>query len=93
MHALQEIQGLAWMQRPILAREAKLAALGNAVPQLHVHVIARFKDKTACVARFYDAIQEHRDGAALGMVLALTATAIAILYTVNKLSAGPRDAR
>jgi len=48
--------------------------------------------QTASLA-IYDAIQEHRDGAALGMVLMLTATAIAILYTVNKLSARPRDAR
>jgi molybdate transport system permease protein len=48
--------------------------------------------QTASLA-IYDAIQEHREGAALGMVLALTATAIAILYTVNKLTAGPRDAR
>jgi molybdate transport system permease protein len=47
--------------------------------------------QTASLA-IYDAIQEHRDGAALGMVLALTATAIAILYTVNKLTMGPRDA-
>jgi molybdate transport system permease protein len=47
--------------------------------------------QTASLA-IYDAIQEHRDGAALGMVLALTATAIAILYTVNKLTVGPRDA-
>jgi molybdate transport system permease protein len=47
--------------------------------------------QTASLA-IYDAIQEHRDGAALGMVLALTATAIAILYTVNKLSTGTRHA-
>jgi molybdate transport system permease protein len=43
--------------------------------------------QTASLA-IYDAIQEHRDAAALGMVLALTATAIAILYAVNKLTAG-----
>jgi len=48
--------------------------------------------QTASLA-IYDAIQEHREGAALGMVLALTATAIAILYTVNKLTAGTHDAR
>jgi len=46
--------------------------------------------QTASLA-IYDAIQEHRDAAALGMVLALTAIAIAILYTVNKLG-GARDA-
>jgi molybdate transport system permease protein len=46
--------------------------------------------QTASLA-IYDAIQEHRDGAALGMVLALTAVATAILYTVNKLG-GARDA-
>jgi molybdate transport system permease protein len=43
--------------------------------------------QTASLA-IYDAIQEHRDGAALGMVLTLTAVAIAILYTVNKLTGG-----
>jgi molybdate transport system permease protein len=43
--------------------------------------------QTASLA-IYDAIQEHRDGAALGMVLTLTAVAIAILYAVNKLSTG-----
>lgn len=48
--------------------------------------------QTASLA-IYDAIQEHRDAAALGMVLALTTTAIGILYAVNKLSAGPRDVR
>ena len=47
--------------------------------------------QTASLA-IYDAIQEHRDAAALGMVLSLTAIAIAILYTVNKL-AGGHDAR
>lgn len=44
--------------------------------------------QTASLA-IYDAIQEHRDGAALGMVLTLTAIAIAILYTVNKLTGAP----
>jgi molybdate transport system permease protein len=43
--------------------------------------------QTASLA-IYDAIQEHRDAAALGMVLALTAAAIAILYAVNKLTGG-----
>lgn len=47
--------------------------------------------QTASLA-IYDAIQEHRDGAALGMVLTLSAVAIAILYTVNKLTGG-RDGR
>src|ERR1700690_3078183 len=47
--------------------------------------------QTASLA-IYDAIQEHRDAAALAMVLTLTAIAIAILYTVNKLTGG-RDAR
>jgi molybdate transport system permease protein len=41
--------------------------------------------QTASLA-IYDAIQEHRDAAALGMVLSLTAIALAILYTVNKLT-------
>jgi molybdate transport system permease protein len=43
--------------------------------------------QTASLA-IYDAIQEHRDQAALGMVLTLTAVAIAILYGVNKLTGG-----
>jgi molybdate transport system permease protein len=47
--------------------------------------------QTASLA-IYDAIQEHRDAAALGMVLSLTAIAIGILYTVNKLTGG-RDVR
>lgn len=47
--------------------------------------------QTASLA-IYDAIQEHRDAAALGMVLTLTAIAIAILYTVNKLT-GRHDVR
>lgn len=47
--------------------------------------------QTASLA-IYDAIQEHRDAAALGMVLTLTTVAIAILYTVNKLTGG-RDVR
>jgi molybdate transport system permease protein len=47
--------------------------------------------QTASLA-IYDAIQEHRDAAALGMVLTLTTVAIAILYAVNKLGAA-RDAR
>ncbi|MGH7297023.1 MAG: molybdate ABC transporter permease subunit [Polyangiaceae bacterium] len=44
--------------------------------------------QTASLA-IYDAIQEHRDGAALGMVLTLTAVAIGILYAVNKLTGAP----
>jgi molybdate transport system permease protein len=47
--------------------------------------------QTASLA-IYDAIQEHRDRAALGMVATLTALAIAILYGVNKLT-GRRDVR
>jgi molybdate transport system permease protein len=47
--------------------------------------------QTASLA-IYDAIQEHRDRAALGMVATLTAVAIAILYGVNKLTRG-RDVR
>jgi molybdate transport system permease protein len=50
--------------------------------------------QTASLA-IYDAIQEHRDQAALAMVVTLTTIAIAILYTVNKLTAapGPTDGR
>jgi molybdate transport system permease protein len=47
--------------------------------------------QTASLA-IYDAIQEHRERAAFGMVAALTAVAIAILYAVNKLT-GRRDGR
>jgi molybdate transport system permease protein len=48
--------------------------------------------QTASLA-IYDAIQEHRDQAALVMVIALTAIAVAILYTVNKLAPEGRDGR
>ena len=48
--------------------------------------------QTASLA-IYDAIQEHRDRAALVMVVALTAIAIAILYGVNKLTARATDGR
>lgn len=40
----------------------------------------------------YDAIQAHREGEALGMILVMSATAISILYLVNKLT-GRSDAR
>jgi molybdate transport system permease protein len=43
--------------------------------------------QTASLA-IYDAIQEHRQSAALGAALALTAVAIGILYAVNKLAGG-----
>ena len=48
--------------------------------------------QTASLA-IYDAIQEHRDRAALAMVVTLTAIAIGILYSVNKLSAARTDGR
>ena len=48
--------------------------------------------QTASLA-IYDAIQEHRDQAALVMVVALTAIAVAILYTMNKLAPEGRDGR
>lgn len=48
--------------------------------------------QTASLA-IYDAIQEHRDRAALVMVVTLSAIAVAILYTVNKLAPGGRDGR
>jgi molybdate transport system permease protein len=41
--------------------------------------------QTASLA-LYDAIQEHRDGAALGLALALTAIGVTVLYAVNKLA-------
>jgi molybdate transport system permease protein len=47
--------------------------------------------QTASLA-LYDAIQGHRDSAALGLALSLTAIGLAVLYAVNKLS-GPSDAR
>jgi molybdate transport system permease protein len=43
--------------------------------------------RTASLA-IYDAMQDHRDGEALGMVAALTVIAIAILYAVGRLSGG-----
>jgi molybdate transport system permease protein len=45
--------------------------------------------QTAALA-IYDAIQAHRDGEALGMVLVLTSVAVGLLYFVNKLT-GRRD--
>ena len=48
--------------------------------------------QTASLA-IYDAIQEHRDRAALAMVVTLTAIAIGILYSVNKLTATGGDGR
>ncbi len=48
--------------------------------------------QTASLA-IYDAIQEHRDQAALVMVVALTTIAVTILYTVNKLAPEGRDGR
>ena len=47
--------------------------------------------QTASLA-IYDAIQEHRERAALGMALTLTAIALAVLYTANKLTEA-RDGR
>jgi molybdate transport system permease protein len=47
--------------------------------------------QTASLA-IYDSIQGHRDDAALGLVLALAAVAITILYGANKLT-GARDVR
>jgi molybdate transport system permease protein len=47
--------------------------------------------QTASLA-LYDAIQEHRDGAALALALSLTAIGVTVLYGVNKLSSA-RDAR
>lgn len=42
--------------------------------------------QTASLA-IYDAIQAHRDAEALGMVAALTATALTLLYAANRLTA------
>jgi molybdate transport system permease protein len=41
--------------------------------------------QTASLA-LYDAIQEHRDGAALGLAFSLTALGLAVLYAVNRLT-------
>ncbi len=46
--------------------------------------------QTASLA-IYDAIQSHREAEAIGLVLVLTAVAVSILYTVNRLTAR-RDA-
>lgn len=48
--------------------------------------------QTASLA-IYDAIQANREREALGMILVLSVTAIAILYGVNKLSAGDKHVR
>ena len=46
--------------------------------------------QTASLA-IYDAIQAHRDADATGMVLFLSAVAIAVLYAVNRLTAHDND--
>ncbi len=46
--------------------------------------------ETASLA-IYDAIQEHREAVAWKMAVALTVTAVAILYVVSKLTAVERD--
>ncbi len=48
--------------------------------------------QTASLA-IYDAIQANREREAIGMIAVLSVTAIAILYVVNKLSAGDKHAR
>ena len=48
--------------------------------------------QTASLA-IYDAIQANREREAIGMILVLSVTAIAILYVVNKLSAGDKHVR
>ncbi len=48
--------------------------------------------QTASLA-IYDAIQANREREAVGMIAVLSVTAIAILYVVNKLSAGDKHVR
>jgi len=45
--------------------------------------------QTASLA-IYDAIQANRQGDAVGMIAVLSAVAIAVLYSANKLSGGAR---
>jgi molybdate transport system permease protein len=92
------VRAFATVQLPLAARGIVAAlmlafarSLGDFGITLMVAGDIPHETQTASLA-IYDAIQEHRDGAALGMVLMLTAVAIAILYGVNKLTAA-RDAR
>ena len=87
-------RALATVQLPLAARGILAAlmlafarSLGDFGITLMVAGDIPGETQTASLA-IYDAIQEHRDAAALGMVAALTAVAITILYTVNKLTAG-----
>jgi molybdate transport system permease protein len=93
------MRAIATVQLPLAARGILAAlmlafarSLGDFGITLMVAGDIPGETQTASLA-IYDAIQEHRDAAALGMVAALTALAITILYTVNKLSAGGSDGR
>jgi molybdate transport system permease protein len=87
------------VQLPLAARDVVAAlmlafarALGDFGITLMVAGDIPGDTQTASLA-IYDAIQEQRERAALGIVIALTATAVAILYTVNRLTAGVRVAK
>jgi molybdate transport system permease protein len=92
------IRAFVTVQLP-LARRGVLAAimlafarsLGDFGVTLMVAGDIPGETQTASLA-LYDAIQEHRDGAALALALSLTAIGVTVLYAVNKLSSA-RDAR
>jgi molybdate transport system permease protein len=93
------LRAIATVQLPLAARGIVAAlmlafarSLGDFGITLMVAGDIPGETQTASLA-IYDAIQEHRDAAALGMVATLTGVAVAILYAVNKLSAGGRDGR
>lgn len=93
------VRAFATVQLPLAARGVLAAlmlafarSLGDFGITLMVAGDIPGETQTASLA-IYDAIQEHKDAAALGMVAVLTAVAIAILYTVNKLTSGASGAR
>lgn len=93
------LRAIATVQLPLAARGILAAlmlafarSLGDFGITLMVAGDIPGETQTASLA-IYDAIQEHRDAAALGMVATLTAVAISILYAVNKLSPGGSDGR
>jgi len=93
------MRAIATVQLPLAARGILAAlmlafarSLGDFGITLMVAGDIPGETQTASLA-IYDAIQEHRDRAALAMVLTLTAIAIAILYSVNKLTTARTDGR
>jgi len=93
------LRALATVQLPLAARGLAAAlmlafarSLGDFGMTLMVAGDIPGQTRTASLA-IYDALQESRDDVALGMVVTLTAVAMALLYAVNKLTAGTGDGR